>query len=122
MIKIKHFLETVEEDDGRRIWVEPFPLTLDFRQWCQVDHVLSHVAPPRGLWDWFQEHPQGYDYFRTRYHDWLGRSPYRPALQQLAGAAIHDNITLLHQSDDPEHNSAVALHEYLSELQAYCAE
>jgi len=122
VIKIKHFLEAVEEDDGRRIWVEPFPLTLDLRQWCRVDHVLCHVAPPRGLWDWFQEHPQGYDYFRARYHEWLGRGPYKPALQQLAGAAIRENITLLHQSDNPDHNSAVALHEYLSELQAYCAE
>jgi uncharacterized protein YeaO (DUF488 family) len=37
----------------------------------------------------------------------------------LATAALQENITLLHQGDDPNHNTATALHEYLSELQAY---
>jgi uncharacterized protein YeaO (DUF488 family) len=120
MIIIKHFLEAVEKDDGRRIWVEPFGLTADFREWCKVDHMLCHVAPPRGLWDWFECHPQGYEYFRARYHQWLSHSPYRLALTQLACAARNENITLLHQSDNPEQNSARALEEYLSELEAFC--
>jgi uncharacterized protein YeaO (DUF488 family) len=120
MIKIKHFLDALEEDDGRRIWVEPISLTHDFRQWCSVDHLLCHVAPPRGLWDWFESHPTGYDYFRARYHTWLAQSPYKTALQQLACAAMKENITLLHQSDDQAHNSATALYEYLIELEAYC--
>ena len=58
--------------------------------------------------------------FRGRYHEWLRKSPYRPALQQLACAAVKENITLLHQSDDAEHNSATALYEFLTELEAYC--
>jgi uncharacterized protein YeaO (DUF488 family) len=120
MIKIKHFMAAMEEDDGRRIWVEPFGLTTDFRQWCSVDHLLCHVAPPRGLWDWFETHPTGYDYFRARYHEWLTSSPYKEALQQLACAALRENITLLHQAEDNEHNSATALYDYLNELEAYC--
>ncbi|MGA2583911.1 MAG: DUF488 family protein [Tepidisphaeraceae bacterium] len=122
MIKIKHFLETPEADDGRRIWVEPIGLTSDLRQWCSVNHVLCHVGPPRGLWEWFENHPNAYDYFRARYHEWLARSPYKPALMQLASAAQKENITLLHQADDPQHNSATALYEYLSELEAYLKE
>jgi uncharacterized protein YeaO (DUF488 family) len=120
MINIKHFMDAVEPNDGNRIWVEPIGLTTDLKQWCQVNHTLCHVAPPRDLWDWFAAHPDGYEFFRARYHEWLGKSPYRPALQQLACAAVRDDITLLHQSDDPEHNSATALYEYLSELEAYC--
>ena len=100
MIKIKYFLDVPETDDGQRIWVEPIGLTYDLREWCKVDNVLSHVGPPRGLWEWFQTHPQGYEFFRARYHQWLMESPYKPALQQLACAAVHDNITLLHQEDD----------------------
>jgi uncharacterized protein YeaO (DUF488 family) len=121
MITIKHFMDPVEKTDGDRIWVEPIGLTLDLKQWCEVNHTLCHVAPPRDLWDWFIVHPDGYEFFRGRYHEWLSKSPYKPALQQLAWAAMREEITLLHQSDDPEHNSATALHEFLSELEAYCS-
>ncbi len=120
MICVKHFLDPVEASDGQRIWVEPFGLTRELREWCRVDHVLCHLGPPRGIWDWFEEHPEGYDYFRARYHDVLRSGPYRGALQQLACSAVRENFTLLHQGDDLEHNSATALHEFLSELEAWC--
>jgi len=120
MIRIKHFLDAVEKDDGRRIWVEPINLTADLKEWCLVQHMLCHVAPPRELWSWFNDHPDGYEFFRAQYHEWLSKSPYRLALQQLACAAMRENITLLHQEDDPAHNSATALYEFLAELEAYC--
>jgi len=120
MIKVKHFLDAIEPDDGRRIWIEPIGLTADLRDWCKVDHVVCHIGPPRELWEWFAGHPQGYDYFRGRYHTWLSRSQYKSALRQLACAAVSENITLLHESDDVEHNTATALYEFLSELEAYC--
>ena len=72
------------------------------------------------LWEWHQDHPDGYDYFRARYHEWLNQSPYRASLQALACAAMRENITFLHQGDDPEHNSATARYEFISELEAYC--
>ena len=84
MIKIKHLLEPVEKDDGQRLWVEPIGLTRDLQQWCRIDHVLTHLGPPRELWDWFEEHPDGYEHFRGVYHEHLSRSPYKEALQELA--------------------------------------
>ena len=120
MIAIKHFLEEIEPADGLRIWVEPIGLTRDLAEWCQVHNLLSHVAPPAALWHWFQNHPDGYEFFRGRYHQWLAKSPYMPALQELACAARRQNITLLHQEDDGEHNTASALQEFLGELEAYC--
>ena len=65
MIKVKHFLDDVEPDDGQRIWVEPIALTRDLREWCKVSHVLPHLGPPRELSKWFDEHPDGYEYFRA---------------------------------------------------------
>ena len=62
MITIKHFMDSVEKGDGNRIWVEPIGLTTDLKTWCQVNHTLCHVAPPRELWDWFAEHPDGYEF------------------------------------------------------------
>lgn len=120
MIKIKHLLDAVEADDGTRIWVEPIGLTKDLRKWCEVDHVLCHIGPPMGLWEWFDEHPDGYDYFRATYHDWLAKSKYHSALRELAVASQKQTFTLLFQGDDPSHNTATALYEYLSELESYC--
>jgi len=120
MIHVKHFMDTVEADDGQRIWVEPIGLTHDLRGWCCVQRMLLNVAPPRQLWEWFNSNPEGYEFFRGKYHEWLSRSPYMPALQELAYAGLHENLTLLHQGDHPEHNSAMALHDFLIELEAYC--
>ena len=120
MIKIKHILDNLEPDDGVRLWVEPIGVTRDLREWCKVDQLLCHVGPPRDVWDWFEEHPDGYEAFRGQYHEWLGHSPYRAALQKLACAGMRENFTLVHQGEDCEHNSATALREFLSELEAYC--
>jgi uncharacterized protein YeaO (DUF488 family) len=118
MIKVKHLLDAVENDDGQRLWVEPIGLTKDLREWCNVDHVLPHLGPPVRVWKTLEEHPDAYDFFRATYHDQLRKSPYRAALQSLALASRQETFTLLHQSDDAEHNSAMALYEYLSELEA----
>ncbi len=119
MIYVKHLLDAVEKSDGQRMWVEPIGLTKDLREWCKVDHVLSHLGPPREAWKVLEEHPDAYDFFRARYHEFLSRSQYRPALQALATAGLREDFTLVHQSDDPEHNSATALRDFISELEAY---
>jgi uncharacterized protein YeaO (DUF488 family) len=111
MIKIKHFTDAVEDDDGQRLWVEPIGLTLDLREMCAVDHVLPHLGPPRSLWDWYEKQgPDAYEYFRARYHE---------VLKDLADAASGENFTLLHQGDDPAHNTGTAMYEFLTELQAF---
>ena len=122
MIKVKNVFDAVEEDDGQRLWVEPIGLCKDLREWCKVDHVLCHLGPPKALWQWFEEHPDGYDYFRARYHGSLANSKYKPALRQLAQAGMRETFTLLHQGDDVEHNSATALQEFLNELEAWIQE
>ena len=119
MIKIKHLLDAVEPDDGQRISVEPISITRDLREWCKVDHVLCHLGPPKALWEWFEEHPDGYEYFRGRYHEHLTNGGYRKALWQLAKAGLNENFTLLHQGELPDQNTATALYEYLNELSAH---
>ena len=120
MIKVKHLLDAVEQDDGLRMWVEPVGLTKDLREWCKVDHVLPHLGPPKDVWDWFEEHPDGYEAFRGQYHECLSKSHYKPALQRLACAGMRENFTLLHCCEDGEHNTASALREFINELEAYC--
>ena len=120
MIKVKHLMDGVEADDGQRIWVEPQNLTRDLREWCEVDHVLPHLGPAMKTWKVLESHPDAYEFFRGEYHQQLRGSPYRVALQSLAMASRKENFTLIHASEDVEHNSAMALFEYLSDLEAYC--
>jgi uncharacterized protein YeaO (DUF488 family) len=120
MIKIKHLFDALEPDDGARLWVEPIGLTKDLMEWCAVNHLLSELGPPITIWRWFQAHPEGYEYFRAKYHEYLARGPKRrETLRQLAAAALQEDFTLVHQGDDPNQNSATALYEFLTELQAY---
>ena len=37
MIKVKHFLDAVEQDDGQRLWVEPIGLCNDLREWWAAE-------------------------------------------------------------------------------------
>lgn len=120
MILVKHLMDRVEPEDGQRLWIEPIDLTRDLREWCRVDYRMASLSPERRLWNWFQRHADGYEYFRGMYHVTLSRGMTRELAKELAWAATETNFTLLHQSDDPAHNSATALYEYLSELQAYC--
>lgn len=119
MIKVKHLMDAVESDDGQRLWVEGTSLTRDLREWCKVDHVLAHLGPSAQITDWFESHPDGYEYFRAQYHESLAKSPYKAALRHLAQATRKDNFTLLHAGDDPQHNAGTALYEFLSELGAW---
>ncbi|MGH7176283.1 MAG: DUF488 family protein, N3 subclade [Tepidisphaeraceae bacterium] len=120
MIKVKHFAEGIEKDDGQRLWIEPISVTRDLREWCSIDHVLTHLGPPLKLWKWFERHPDAYDVFRAGYHENLSAGPYKDALTALAAAGLRENFTLIHQGDDSAHNTATALYEFITELQAYC--
>lgn len=119
MIKIKHLMDAREDDDGARLWVEPIGLTKDLVEWCAVDHLLPHLGPPADLCHWFEEHPDGYDFFRGRYHEHLSQGGFRKALWQLAKTGQTENFTLLHQGDISDQNTATALYEYISELEAH---
>jgi uncharacterized protein YeaO (DUF488 family) len=119
MINVKHLTDSIEPTDGSRIWVEPIGPTEDLIESRQITYTLCRVAPPQDLCDWLDLHPEGYDSFQVQYHEWLNKSHFKPALQRLAREARHEKITLLHQSSDPQRNSATALQEFLIELEAY---
>ena len=114
MILIKHFTDAPEADDGVGMWIEPIELVPEICTWCRVDHCLTHLGPPVVLRRWFEDHPLDYEEFRGRYHEHLAIGPYKRVLHEFAlAAAGPENVTLLHDEDDPTHNSATALAEYL---------
>ena len=122
-IQVKHFHDDVEVTDGQRLWIEPIGLTQDLCEWCCVHGVLTTLGPPRDLWEWFEEQPHAdaYDDFLQRYHEHLACGPHSDMLMELARRATRAPLTLLHQGDDPRHNTAAALYEFLARLQAHCS-
>ena len=68
MITVKNLFDPVEESDGQRLWIESHGLTTDLQEWCRVDAVASQFGPPPKLAAWYDDHPQGYDHFRGKYH------------------------------------------------------
>jgi uncharacterized protein YeaO (DUF488 family) len=82
--------------------------------------MCSASWPAAENWQWYEEHPDATTRSAPIIHDSLRTGPYNEALMQLAQISSRETFTLLHQCDDAIHNSAMALYEYLSELQAYC--
>jgi uncharacterized protein YeaO (DUF488 family) len=119
MIRVKSLFDPVDSTDGIRLYVEPGGLTRDLVDWCKVDHLLFNAAPPRKLVDWFEKHPRQYDVFRGQYHQWLNKSKFLNAIDELAAAAKEETYTLLHTGDDAGQNTATALADFLSDRQGW---
>jgi uncharacterized protein YeaO (DUF488 family) len=119
VIKIKHLMDEVEDDDGVRMWVEPINLTRDLQEWCEVDVVLAPLAPCQSLIHALAGDAETFDSLMIRFHDELRRSPNADTLRSLAIGSLTETFTLLHASDDNAQNCAVALFEFLVELASH---
>jgi uncharacterized protein YeaO (DUF488 family) len=76
-----------------------------------LDGWIKDVAPSTELRQWFAHDPARWAEFRERYFAELDAHP--DAWGMLVDAARKGNVTLLYSAKDTEHNSAVALKEYL---------
>lgn len=78
------------------------------RDAIHIDAWLKDAAPSTALRQWFGHDPQKWAEFRKRYFDELDANPdaWRPIVAE-------DPVTLLFSSRDREHNSAVALRDYV---------
>lgn len=73
---------------------------------------LKEVAPSPSLRRWFGHDPGKWQEFCRRYFAELEAKP--EVWQPLLEAARRGEVTLLYSARDPQHNSAVALKEYLT--------
>lgn len=78
------------------------------RDQVQMDEWLKDAAPSTELRKWFGHDPEKWMEFRRRYFLELDARP--DAWQKLVSP---DRVVLLYSSRDREHNSAVALRDYL---------
>ncbi len=111
MIQTKRVYERPARGDGTRFLVERLwprgikKEELPMRAW------LKEIAPSQELRKWYAHDPSKWREFKRKYFAELNRQP--EAWKLVLEAARRGNVTLLYSARDTEHNSAIALKEYL---------
>ncbi|MEO8443726.1 MAG: DUF488 family protein [Gammaproteobacteria bacterium] len=114
MIRIKRSYEPRARGDGRRMLVERL-WPRGMKKEALHAHVwLKDVAPSTELRQWFGHLVERWKEFRRRYRKELDAKPenWGPIL----AASRRHTVTLLYSAHDTEHNGAIVLCEYLTEL------
>jgi uncharacterized protein YeaO (DUF488 family) len=110
MIRIKRTYEPPARTDGQRILVERlWPRGLKKEALSAI--WVKDVAPSTELRRWFGHDPERWRQFQTRYRAELDAHP--TIWGPIAEAAERGTVTLLYSAHDVDHNSAVALRDYL---------
>ena len=111
MIKLKRAYEKPSRKDGWRILVERlWPRGLSKAD-AAIDLWLKDIAPSPQLRKWFAHDSAKWEQFRRRY--WKELSGNKDAVTELTKIMKRGAVTFVYAARDPEHNSAVALQEYL---------
>ena len=113
MIQSKKIQEAPAAEDGSRVFVE--------RQWprgvekdaAKLEEWAKDAAPSDMLRDWFADDAGKWETFRKRYFKELSGKPKEKLIERLLQFARRGTLTLLHSSENAEHNAAVALKEFL---------
>ncbi len=112
-VLIKRAYDPPSKHDGIRVLVDRlWPRGLS-KAHASIDLWLKDIAPSVALRRWFKEQPERWSEFVRRYSAELDAKP--ASIAALIGAARHGRVTLLFGARDTRRNSAVALHEYLTE-------
>ena len=113
MIRIKRVYDDADPSDGARYLVERLWPRGMRKEDLRLDGWLKDVSHSPDLRRWFAHDPAKWDEFKRRYFAELDARP--DAWQPLAEAARKGDVTLLYSARDTEHNSALALKEYLEQ-------
>src|SRR5215475_11529420 len=113
MIQVKRTYDPPARGDGRRILVERLWPRGMKKEALEADAWMKEVAPSTELRKWFGHQIERWDEFRDRYRTELdaNREAWTPILED----ARRGTVTLLYSAHDTDHNSAVALRDYLTE-------
>jgi uncharacterized protein YeaO (DUF488 family) len=113
MIQLKRAYDLADESDGIRYLIERLWPRGVKKAELPLDGWAKDVAPSTALRKWFSHDPSRWAEFQRRYFAELETHAdlWRPILE----AAQNSRVTLIYSSHDTEHNSAVALKEYLEQ-------
>ncbi len=113
-LSIKRVYEKPGKDDGVRILVDrlwPRGLT---KELAAVDLWMKSIGPSTELRKWFNHDVDKWEVFVKRYHQELEGN--LAQVVTLKEHATSGKVTLLYGAKDKEHNEAVVLKDYLTNL------
>ena len=111
MVKIKRVYEEPDPRDGLRVLVDRlWPRGLS-KERAGVDRWEKQIAPSGELRRWFGHDPERWQEFRARYLVELEGK--REAVEEIAGLAKRQGVTLLFAASDAERNNAIVLKEMI---------
>jgi len=117
MIKCKSIYQPPEPEDGERIFVDRlWPEGVTTRD-SALTQWLQELAPSYELWR-YNFSPDKWAEYRRLYWQELSQKSLHPVLRQLKEKSENTTITLLFGTKDDLHNNAVALKEYLENINA----
>lgn len=115
MIKSKSIYHDPSPEDGERFFVDRlWPEGVTTRG-AALSAWLLELAPSYELWR-FRFSPENWEEYRTLYRLELSQKMLRPLLRQLQEKSSKSTVTLLYGTPSESHNNAVALKEYLENL------
>jgi uncharacterized protein YeaO (DUF488 family) len=113
MIKLKRVYDEPFKRDGLRILVERLWPRGVSKEKAAVDLWLKELAPSTELRKWFNHEPEKWPEFRKQY--WSELEQKSDLLVLLKHRATEGTVTFVYAAHDEEHNSAVALKQFLEE-------
>ena len=114
--KLKRAYDEVDVTDGFRVYIDRlWPRGLSRNEFL-YNLWDKDIAPSTELREWFHADPENrWTEFEEKYMAELKASPAMEALAKLL--ATKPTVTLLYSSRDREHNNAVVVYNYLTNLE-----
>jgi uncharacterized protein YeaO (DUF488 family) len=116
-LRIKRVYKPPDDGDGVRVLVDRlWPRGLS-RERAQIDLWLKEIAPSDVLRRRFHNDPAGWEEFKAAYYAELGQPEAQSAVRSLIDRLAREPVTLLFAARDESRNNAVALKEWLEQLE-----
>jgi uncharacterized protein YeaO (DUF488 family) len=111
MIRLKRAYEEATEKDGYRILVERLWPRGVSKEKAALQLWAKEIAPSEALRKWYGHDATKWQEFKSRY--WRELKGKEKSLEEIRSRSRKTTVTFVYAARDEEHNSAVALKEYL---------
>ena len=111
MIRLKRVYEEAARNDGFRILVERLWPRGVSKEKANIRLWAKEIAPSAELRKWYGHNLARWEEFKKRY--WRELKGKQESLEEIRSRAREGTITFVYAARDEEHNSAMALKDYL---------
>lgn len=111
MIRLKRVYEEAARNDGNRVLVERLWPRGVSKEKANIRLWAKEIAPSPELRKWYGHNLARWEEFKKRY--WRELKGKQESLEEIRSRAREGTITFVYAARDEEHNSAMALKDYL---------